>query len=331
MKKILSLIIISLFISAQSFAVNFSISNETAKRGNIVKVKVSAKDFTNLSGIQLTINFDPTLLKYQEISFPNQDILKGYSINENQLDKGLLPFVWYEQSGKDGITLKENDVFFLLTFKAVGREGSNIPVSIINSPTPFKAVDNTLKYAPISKTDGSVSIIKNDMPGEIEIKRSAFGVDGNVNVLRWSMNEENLQAVLEKNTSGSDWSAISTIDDNQNEYEDTPAQTGQTSYRLKFINSGNKVIYSNIVSSNAHSNITLALKAGNNLRIDGFSAHESVQISVTDLAGRTVFNQKNTSDTEGGISFQIQNSGTNILLVTAQNNKTISTFKVLIP
>jgi Cohesin domain len=330
MKKILSLIIISLFISAQSFAVNFSISNETAKRGNIVKIKVSAKDFTNLSGVQLTINFDPTLLKYQEISFPNQDILKGYSINENQLDKGLLPFVWFEQSGKDGITLKENDVFFLLTFKAVGREGSNTPVSIINSPTPFKAVDNTLKYAPISKIDGSVSIVKNDMPGEIEIKRTAFGLDGNANIIRWSMNEENVQAVLEKSTSGSDWSAISTIDDNQNEYEDTPAQNGQTSYRLKFINSGNKIIYSNIVSSNAHSNVTLAIKAGNNLRIDGFSANESVQISVTDLAGRTVFNQKNTSDTEGGISLQIPNSGTNILLVTAQNNKTISTFKVLI-
>jgi Cohesin domain len=330
MKKILSLIIISLFISAQSFAVNFTISNEIAKRGTIVKVKVSAKDFTNLSGVQLTINFDPALLEYQSISVPNQDFLTGYSINNRQVQNGSLPFLWYNTTGKDGITLKDDDVFILLSFRAVGRIGNKTPISIINSPTPFKAVDNTLKYAPISKIDGSVSIIKNDMPGEIEIKRAAFGVDGNVNILRWSMNEENVQAVLEKSTSGSDWSALSTIDDNQNEYEDTPAQNGQTSYRLKFINSGNKVIYSNIVSSNAHSNVTLAIKAGNNLRIDGFSANESVQISVTDLAGRTVFNQKNTSDTKGGISIQIPNNGTSILLVTAQNNKTISTFKVLI-
>ncbi len=279
MKKITSIIIVLLFISFNAFAVDFIISKETVKKGSIARVKISTKGFTNLVGVQLSVNFDPALLQYESISIPNAEISRFYDVNITNVQRGALPFLWTESSGNKGITLAENEVFLQISFRVIGNIGSVTPVSISNNPTPLKAVDQTLKYATVTKTDGSVTITKNQTPTDIEIKKSFAKEDGNTNIIGL-------------NASGG---------------------------------------YNQVEIEKLQSNITLTLKAGNQLKINGFEANESVQLTVTDLAGRAVFNQKNTADTEGGLFLEIPNNGTRMLLVTARSAKHIGTFKILMP
>lgn len=277
MKKITSIIIALLFISFNAFAVDFIISKETVKKGSIARVKISTKGFSNLIGVQLSVNFDPALLRYESISIPNVDISKAYDVNISNVQRGSLPFLWTEISGSKGITLAENEVFLQISFRVIGDIGSVTPVSISNNPTPLKAVDQTLKYATATKTDGSVTITKNQTPTDIEIKKSFAKEDGNTNIIGLNASGGYQQVEIEK-------------------------------------------LQPNI-----------ALNAGNQLKINGFDANESVQLTITDLAGRTVYNQKNIADTEGGLFLQIPNSGSRILLVTAQSAQRMSTFKILMP
>lgn len=331
MKKITSIIIVLLFISFNAFAVDFIVSKETVKKGSIARVKISTKGFSNLVGVQLSVNFDPSVLQYESISIPNTEISRFYDVNITNVQRGSLPFLWTETSGNKGITLAENEVFLQISFRVIGDVGSVTPVSISNNPTPLKAVDQTLKYAPVTKTDGSVTIIKNQTPIDIEIKKSFAKEDGNTNIIGWNASGGYKQVEIEKSTNGTDWVSLGIVNEKDNQFKDASTASDLNYYRLKITDNNNEVIYSNIVVSKLQSNITLALKSANQLKINGFEANEAVQVVVTDLAGRAVFNQKNTADTEGDIYFQIPNSSTRILLVTAQSAKQMGTFKILMP
>jgi hypothetical protein len=331
MKKITSIIIALLFITFNAFAVDFIISKETVKKGSIARVKISTKGFNNLIGVQLSVNFDPALLQYESISIPNAEISKFYDVNITNVQRGSLPFLWTETSGNKGITLAENEVFLQVSFRVIGDIGSVTPVSISNNPTPLKAVDQMLKYAPVTKTDGSVTITKIQTPIDIEIKKSFAKEDGNTNIIGWNTTGGYNQVQIEKSTNGSDWVSLGIINEKDNHFKDAPTANDLNYYRLKMMNSDHEVMYSNIVVSKLKSNITLTLKAANQLKINGFDANESVQLVVTDLSGHAIFQQKITADTEGGAYFQMPNSSTRILLVTAQSAKQMGTFKILMP
>ena len=156
MKKIYLLsFFISLF-TAQLKAVELQLSNETASIGSQNTMVLTTKDFTNVIGIQFSINFDPSVLEYVSHTTSNP-VAIGYEFGTNNTASGQIAGLWIDPA-LTGLSVSDNIELMRITFKIIGGVGTTTPVTISDTPTPFVALDGGLAYATTTFVNGSVTV-----------------------------------------------------------------------------------------------------------------------------------------------------------------------------
>ncbi|MCB0689265.1 MAG: hypothetical protein KDC53_22160, partial [Saprospiraceae bacterium] len=131
-------------------------SDEMGATGENVCVEVTVQGFTNITGMQLSINWDPAFLTYTGVGAFNLTGLNAGSFNEDDISSGKLRLQWNDPAVA-GITLGNNARIFQICFDITGSSGSR-SVQFTNDPLDIEIIDSDDQRVTFSKKDGSVTV-----------------------------------------------------------------------------------------------------------------------------------------------------------------------------
>lgn len=131
MKKIGSTILscvlclfMTLFLQAQN-KTSIIAPTETLEPFTVYKAEVKVTNFDNIVGMQFTMNWDSTVLRFRSVeSFVFQGETSGEIFNKNRASEGLLSITWFDM-GLQSHDLDDSTTIFKLVFDVVGNAGSS--------------------------------------------------------------------------------------------------------------------------------------------------------------------------------------------------------------
>jgi gliding motility-associated-like protein len=127
--------------------------NLEVSMGEEVCVPITVRNFNNLSAVQFSLTWNPSLFKFSRLSnFAGLPGFDANTIGTAQTGLGIITFDWENDSG---MSLENGDALFELCLTAVGNRLMCGPIEITNSPLPFEVIspiveDENLSLNPIN-------------------------------------------------------------------------------------------------------------------------------------------------------------------------------------
>jgi hypothetical protein len=135
----------------------FAASQQSAQPGQTVAARVTVGGFSQVSGAQFTLAWDPAVLRYVGTGSYGARGLSGACFGTTLTASGVLTFAWFDP-GLVGVTLADGTVLFSVSFEVIGKAGSVSGVALTGSPTT-QAVCVDDARAPFGAQDGSVAVV----------------------------------------------------------------------------------------------------------------------------------------------------------------------------
>ncbi|MDW3650119.1 MAG: HYR domain-containing protein [Bacteroidia bacterium] len=155
--------------AAPSDSMFFNLDGMTAQQGDLIRIPVKVNKFMAITGYQFSLNWDPSVLEFQEV---HHETLEGvYGLEDAR--KGVLTTAWVDLSG-ESLSLEDGTVAFELVFKAVGGKDSKTEFKITSDVTPSKAYDITRELLGIGFASEEININRGN--GEL----AGYSFDQNV-------------------------------------------------------------------------------------------------------------------------------------------------------
>ena len=157
MKKLILLSILSLFTTSYIFAAEVTpkTGDNTVAVGTTFTHNIKVDDFINIPAFQLSMVFDPAVLKLNTVT-PVNDIANGFSYNINNT-QGWVVITWMNPS-LAGVTIPNNGDLFKLSITAIGSNGSTSPIAFAFSPAPIEFLDINGNRLGSSKRNGTITL-----------------------------------------------------------------------------------------------------------------------------------------------------------------------------
>jgi len=114
--------------------VQFRLANVTARPGDSIKAAITVAAFQNVTSIQFTMKWDPTVLQFVGVS---DFALRGLQTNNFGtvfVNSGELTFSWDDPQGS-GVTTADGTAIFAANFRASGPTAMS-SLALVDSPTP---------------------------------------------------------------------------------------------------------------------------------------------------------------------------------------------------
>jgi gliding motility-associated-like protein len=135
---------------------NLILSDETVNQGDEVCMDVSVEGFTDVLGMQFSIDYDPSQLQFSSLgNFNLTDLNANLFGTPPGTSEGDITLSWLDQS-LTGVTLSDGTVIFQVCFTAIG-EGTT-DVSFTGSPTGIEVSDTDGNIIPFNSQSGTVTI-----------------------------------------------------------------------------------------------------------------------------------------------------------------------------
>jgi gliding motility-associated-like protein len=132
------------------------IQDVNAQQGSQVCLNVSTQEFTDILGMQFSINYDPSILQFVSVGSFN---LPGLDQNLFGLPPntppGTITLSWFDNS-LNGVTLPDGSVIFNICFNVIGN--TTTTVSFSNTPTAIEITDADEQNVPFNSDSGVVTI-----------------------------------------------------------------------------------------------------------------------------------------------------------------------------
>jgi len=134
------------------------------KQGETLTVPIKVESFTNVSGMQFTLRWNPDVLEFMHVDTLDfgLDFLSNDNFGKNDSDKGILTFFWEDITtlGKD---LSDSSTIFKFYTKVIGDadtaiEFSDDPTGIELSAPDFTVYITELVNGSIQNTTGSYDL-----------------------------------------------------------------------------------------------------------------------------------------------------------------------------
>ncbi len=146
----------SIGVKAQA-AIGLSFPDEKVKAGETVCLPISVFNFQSMLSMQYSISFDPTKLKYIEISDEKIPYLGPNNFGLQSVDEGKLTVVWIDNDLK-GITKAEGEDIFSICFEVLAPAGTQTEIGFSPKPTPFEAVNYAEQVMGINTKKGKLTV-----------------------------------------------------------------------------------------------------------------------------------------------------------------------------
>ena len=149
-------------------------SDETAMSGETACVKISVNGFTDVAGMQFSLNWDVTFLEFTGFQSFNLTGLSEGSFELNNVAQGKIPMQWLDPSSA-GITLPDGTVIFEMCFRVLGTTGSR-SIRFTNDPTAIEIVDSGDNAKTFSKKDATITVLSDGGGFECNVTGFALGI-----------------------------------------------------------------------------------------------------------------------------------------------------------
>ncbi|MFT5911339.1 MAG: gliding motility-associated-like protein [Paraglaciecola sp.] len=126
----------------------------TGNVGDIVCVDVTVENFDNILSFQYSINFDPTLLEFNEIIDPEN--IDDLNFGESGVANGNIGVSWFD-GDVVGITVPDGTLLYQVCFTVLGGNGV-VPVTFSGSPTTIEVVDGNEDPVIFTSVGGGVNV-----------------------------------------------------------------------------------------------------------------------------------------------------------------------------
>ncbi len=217
---ILVLVIGQLTLVAQP---TFNIANTSGDPGGSVSVDFTVEDFTNVVGMQFSINWDPTVLQFNSltnITSAIRDFDSGaFNTDSKFTDDGIIILTWFDNSAEPN-SVPDGTTVFTINFDIVGGSGSSTIVDITDDPRKIEVIDNNENNVGLNASGGlftatggggggSLRLVGSDEMGEtgstvcVDISVDGFtDIAGMQFSLNWDASFLDFQGVGQFNLSG---------------------------------------------------------------------------------------------------------------------------------
>jgi gliding motility-associated-like protein len=135
--------------------VTFIASDETVASGGTVCVDVSVENFTNIVSMQYSINYDATVLEFDQSQGINLPGLTASNIANPT--SGNITLSWLANDPIGGETVADGTVIFQLCFTAIGNGGTSSNISFSGMPVPVEVTNDQGIITPVFD-NGTVTV-----------------------------------------------------------------------------------------------------------------------------------------------------------------------------
>ncbi len=129
------------------------LTDQQVNTGDVISIPVRVKDFSNISGFQYTLTWDPTVLAFEGSS----NAALQMDFGTTNVANGQLAVLWSTELA-EGVSLSDGSVIFLLQFRVIGENGSSTLLSANNLMIPAEVVNSNLEIMDLIATDGLISV-----------------------------------------------------------------------------------------------------------------------------------------------------------------------------
>ena len=162
--------------------VNINIPTYTVAPDDNVFVDVTVDDFTDIISCQFSLNWDPNVIDFFNVTDLDFQYLSTGSFNLSQTEEGRLSMVWTDASATvDGVTVDDGTLMFRMIFKAVGGAGTQSEISFTDDPTPIEIADNTATILTPEFQIGMVTVEGSTAVGDLSDNTTLTRLDAQPN------------------------------------------------------------------------------------------------------------------------------------------------------
>jgi gliding motility-associated-like protein len=154
------------FVSTCVRPLELTASHEEANPGDLICVDFAVGGFDNLTSMQFSINWDPSILKFENV-IPLGNLVNlsksGFGTPEDpDIPEGSVTVSWafVDPSDNSGVTLEDGTQIFQICFEAVGQCERSSAIFFSGMPTPIE-VTNTIVEGfelPVLTEEGSIQL-----------------------------------------------------------------------------------------------------------------------------------------------------------------------------
>jgi len=127
-----------------------------AEAGSTVCLPVTVNDFNGIASLQFSLQWDPTILQFNEVRNFNLPDLNSGSFNTTATANGQTAMAWFDNTAQ-GVTLQDGATIFEICFTVVGTTGANSTIVFTDVPTVREAATAN-STIPFTETNGSVTV-----------------------------------------------------------------------------------------------------------------------------------------------------------------------------
>ena len=129
--------------------------------GDNVCIDITVEDFEDMIGGQFTLNFDASVLEFDQITdfaLPGQNAL---TFNTMFANLGYISMLWTNPDLLNGESLADGAVLFTICFNVIGIPGEDSPIVFANSPTSIDFYHESGAEVPVLTEDCIVNVVPN--------------------------------------------------------------------------------------------------------------------------------------------------------------------------
>lgn len=168
---------------------SFYIPDQIVESGVFINTDVKVSDFTDIVGIQFSIEWDSTVLRFNGLQDFALDIEEDENFGTTNTSIGALGFYWFDQS-TTGVTLDDSTTLFSIQFEVIGSSNDSTLIGFGNFPTTIEVLGASLDTIPADFFHGKILVdpisslefeqlneiinIKNNIPNPFSESTSIF-------------------------------------------------------------------------------------------------------------------------------------------------------------
>ncbi len=148
-------------------AVTFNADPINILPGDTTCVAITVEDFTDILTMEGTLEWDSTVVHPVEVRNLNPNLL-GFSDALINVDTNFMRWLWFEQTGTNGVDLPDGAILFEICFEGVGEFGETSPISFVGDGFELFRASNNEQLGYILD-DGGVALSDDNLFVEYEI------------------------------------------------------------------------------------------------------------------------------------------------------------------
>lgn len=124
-------------------------------------IQISTQDFTNLIGVQFSMDYNPAELQFLSVGNLNLTDLTidrfGTPTSTDPTQPGKISLAWFDQS-VSGVTVPDGTVIFEICFRTIAGTGTTTNLTFSNSPTSIEASNANEEIIPFNAVGSTITI-----------------------------------------------------------------------------------------------------------------------------------------------------------------------------